>query len=106
MTVISGLAVNSLGPGRSPASIARRTATSRRGLADAALLPDVKVFHSGTRMDGAQVVTDGGRVLSVTALGETIRDAQKRAYEALGKIHFEGMHYRRDIGHWAVQSRA
>jgi phosphoribosylamine--glycine ligase len=74
------------------------------GIADADALPDVKVFQAGTKtMDGA-IVTDGGRVLAVTALGKSIAEAQKRAYQALCLIHFDGMHYRKDIGHWAVQS--
>ena len=74
------------------------------GIAAAEALPDVKVFHGGTRFeaDGRSVLTDGGRVLSVTALGNTIAEAQNRAYEAMKMIHFDGMHYRRDIGHWAV----
>jgi phosphoribosylamine--glycine ligase len=76
------------------------------GLAAADGMEDVKVFHSGTRFEGGKVVTDGGRVLGVTALGRTIADAQKRAYEALSKIQFEGMHFRRDIGHWATQIQA
>jgi phosphoribosylamine--glycine ligase len=75
------------------------------GITDADGMADVKVFHSGTRFDGTHVVTDGGRVLSVTAIGNTIQQAQKRAYEAMSKIQFEGMHYRRDIGHWAVSGR-
>jgi phosphoribosylamine--glycine ligase len=73
------------------------------GLAAADGMEDVKVFHSGTRAEGGKVVTDGGRVLGITAMGKTIADAQKRAYEALSKIQFEGMHFRRDIGHWAMQ---
>jgi phosphoribosylamine--glycine ligase len=73
------------------------------GLAAADGMEDVKVFHSGTRFEGGKIVTDGGRVLGVTALGKTIADAQKRAYEALSKIQFEGMHFRRDIGHRATQ---
>jgi len=68
------------------------------GIADADSMRDVKVFQGGTRADGKRILTDGGRVLSVTALGDTIGDAQRRAYEALAKIHFEGMHYRKDIG--------
>ena len=72
------------------------------GVADADAMPDVKVFQAGTRMEGKTLVTDGGRVLAVTALGKTIADAQKRAYQAMEKIHFEGMHYRKDIGHWAI----
>jgi phosphoribosylamine--glycine ligase len=75
------------------------------GIDDADAMPDVKVFHAGTRRQEGQVVTDGGRVLAVTALGNTIPDAQKRAYKAMGMIKFDGMHYRRDIGHWAVRQR-
>jgi phosphoribosylamine--glycine ligase len=74
------------------------------GLAEADAMPDVKVFHSGTRFEGSKVVTDGGRVLSVTALGKTVADAQRRAYEAISRVHFEGMHYRKDIGRWAVKA--
>jgi phosphoribosylamine---glycine ligase len=73
------------------------------GIDDAASMRDVKVFHSGTKMVDGQLVTDGGRVLAVTALGDTIADAQRRAYEAMRKIHFDGMHYRRDIGHQAIK---
>jgi phosphoribosylamine---glycine ligase len=72
------------------------------GLDKADSLPDVKVFHSGTRADGGIVVTDGGRVLGVTALGNTVADAQKRAYQAMSLIDFDGMHYRRDIAHQAI----
>jgi phosphoribosylamine--glycine ligase len=68
-----------------------------KGLADAARLPDVKVFHAGTRRDGDRVLTDGGRVLGVTALGETLAEAQRRAYEAVGLIQFPGVFWRRDI---------
>ena len=61
--------------------------------------PDVVVFHAGTKLsaDGA-VVTDGGRVLGVTAIGSTHEEARKRAFENAAKISFEGMHYRKDIG--------
>jgi phosphoribosylamine--glycine ligase len=72
------------------------------GIADADAMRDVKVFQAGTKMDGKTLVTDGGRVLAVTALGDTIADAQKRAYQAIEKIHFEGMHYRKDIGYRAL----
>jgi phosphoribosylamine--glycine ligase len=74
------------------------------GIEKADALPEVKIFQGGTKFasDGKGVLTDGGRVLSVTALGKTIAEAQHRAYEAMKLIHFEGMHYRRDIGHWAV----
>jgi phosphoribosylamine--glycine ligase len=72
------------------------------GLKEAAQMPDVKVFHAGTRLDGGLVFTDGGRVLGVTALGETLAEAKRRAYEAVEKIHFHGAHYRRDIGDKAL----
>jgi phosphoribosylamine--glycine ligase len=68
------------------------------GLDDADALPDVKVFHSGTARRGDQIVTAGGRVLGVTALGNTLADARRRVDDALKLIHFDGMHYRRDIG--------
>jgi phosphoribosylamine--glycine ligase len=72
------------------------------GIDDADAMRDVKVFHSGTARRDNQIVTDGGRVLAVTALGNTIADAQKRAYQAIRKIHFEGIHYRKDIGWRAI----
>jgi phosphoribosylamine--glycine ligase len=58
----------------------------------------VKVFHAGTRVEDHRLLTAGGRVLGVTAAGEDLRGAVHRAYAALNKINFEGMHYRRDIG--------
>src|SRR5579871_2999928 len=73
-----------------------------KGLAEAARLPDVKVFHAGTRRDGERVLTDGGRVLGVTALGDTLADAKRRAYEAVEKISFPGAVYRRDIADKAL----
>jgi phosphoribosylamine--glycine ligase len=68
------------------------------GLDAAAALPDVKVFHAGTAMKNGKIVTSGGRVLGITAWVPTLAEARDRAYAALGKIHFEGMHYRTDIG--------
>jgi len=60
---------------------------------------DVVVFHAGTKLDDAgRFVTNGGRVLGVTALGETMEAARAKAYANVERIHFEGMHYRRDIG--------
>jgi phosphoribosylamine---glycine ligase len=59
------------------------------------------VFHAGTRSEDGQVVTAGGRVLAVTATGQTIDEAAARAYAVAQQIHFEGAHYRRDIGHHA-----
>ena len=79
-----------------------RTGLPVSGIADADGMRDVKVFQGGTRADGKTILTDGGRVLSVTALGNTIGDAKKRAYDALAKIHFEGMYFRKDIGRQAV----
>ncbi len=63
---------------------------------------DATVFHAATRGDGDAVVTAGGRVLCVTALADNIRQAQQRAYQIVKSIHFDGMQYRRDIGHRAV----
>jgi len=57
------------------------------------------VFHAGTKMVGNDLVTSGGRVLGVTASAATLREAIDKAYTAVGKIHFRGMHYRTDIGH-------
>ena len=68
------------------------------GLAEANALPDVAVFHAGTKRDGDSIVTSGGRVLGVTAMGENLEQAICKAYEAVGKIHFAGAHYRTDIG--------
>lgn len=68
------------------------------GLDDAAQLPDVKVFHAGTKLDANGVVrTNGGRVLDVVALGDTVADAKRKAYEAVSKIHWEGSWSRSDI---------
>jgi phosphoribosylamine--glycine ligase len=67
------------------------------GLAEAGALADTWVFHAGTKLQAGKVVTAGGRVLGVTAVGKTIAAARKRAYEAVEKIHFEGMYYRKDI---------
>lgn len=63
---------------------------------------DVHVFHAGTALQGDQAVTAGGRVLCVTALGDSVKLAQKRAYEVVNQIRFEGMQYRRDIGYRAI----
>src|SRR5687768_6857858 len=65
--------------------------------------PDCRVFHAGTRLDSKTVVTNGGRVLCVTALGDSVKMARTRAYEALERIRFDGMHYRKDIGHRALK---
>jgi phosphoribosylamine--glycine ligase len=73
------------------------------GLQEAQQLEDVIVFHAGTKdMDG-DIVTNGGRVLGVTALGQTIRDAKERAYRAVDKIKFDGAYCRRDIADKAIK---
>ena len=64
--------------------------------------PEVLVFHSGSKRKGKKIVTSGGRVLGVTALGDTIRSAVESAYRAVGYITFDGAYYRRDIAHRAV----
>jgi phosphoribosylamine--glycine ligase len=67
-----------------------------------ALEEDCHVFHAGTALDGKDVVVSGGRVLAVTALGGNVSAAQRRAYETAEKIRFDGMQFRRDIGHRAL----
>jgi phosphoribosylamine--glycine ligase len=63
---------------------------------------DVKVFHAGTTLNQNAAVTSGGRVLCVSALGSTVAEAQKKAYEQVNRIHWPGAFYRRDIGHRAI----
>lgn len=75
-----------------------RTGDVITGIEQAEALGDVKVFQGGTATKDGQLVTAGGRVLAVTALGDGIDAARDRAYQAVDQIHFEGMHYRRDIG--------
>jgi phosphoribosylamine---glycine ligase len=76
------------------------------GLADADAGNGVVVFHAGTKLDGRRVVTAGGRVLGVTALGSDLRDAVSKAYQAAGKIRFENAHFRRDIAWRALAGTA
>jgi phosphoribosylamine--glycine ligase len=64
---------------------------------------DCRVFHAGTRLEGKELVTSGGRVLCVTALGDSVKMARTRAYEAVERIRFDGMQYRKDIGHRAIK---
>ena len=66
---------------------------------------DVHVFHAGTRKVDGAIVTAGGRVLAITALGENVAVARARAYEAVSQIKFEGCHYRRDIALGAVATK-
>jgi phosphoribosylamine--glycine ligase len=73
------------------------------GLEDAQKLSDVVVFHAGTAISNGDIVTNGGRVLGVTALGDQIEDAKTRAYQAVEKIRFEGAYWRRDIADKAIR---
>ncbi len=73
------------------------------GLAEADALPNTKVFHAGTALSGDQIVTNGGRVLGVTAWAESLTAARDAAYRAVEKIHYEGAHYRRDIAAKALR---
>jgi phosphoribosylamine--glycine ligase len=75
------------------------------GLEAAAALPG-KIFHAGTATKNDQVVTSGGRVLCAVGLGGTVSDAQRAAYALVDKVRFEGMQYRRDIGHRAIAREA
>ena len=68
-----------------------------RGLDEAGHLPGIKIFHAGTARDGDLILTAGGRVLGVTALGGTLAEARDRAYRAVAKIQFDGAQFRRDI---------
>jgi phosphoribosylamine--glycine ligase len=67
------------------------------GLTDISSKAGVKVFHAGTKLAGDSIVTNGGRVLGVTAAAPSVESALAKVYDAIGKIHFEGMHYRKDI---------
>jgi phosphoribosylamine--glycine ligase len=68
------------------------------GLTASSQITGVKIFHAGTRQDGPDIITSGGRVLGVTAADPTLDDALKTAYQGAAQIQFEGMHYRKDIG--------
>jgi phosphoribosylamine--glycine ligase len=80
------------------------TGRAIRGLDAAGEDPDVMIFHAGTRRSGAGWETAGGRVLGVTARGDTTEQARERAYAAVSKLDFEGCHYRRDIAGRALGS--
>ena len=73
-----------------------------KGIDAANRMRDVVVFHAGTRLDGKKVLSDGGRVLGVTALGDTVEAAIQKAYQAVAKITWSKAHYRRDIGQKAL----
>ncbi len=74
-----------------------RTGIPIEGLEAACQMPNVLIFHAGTRLQNGQLVTAGGRVLNVVGLGSTLSEARQHAYRALQQIHFDGMHYRTDI---------
>ena len=80
-----------------------KTGLPINGLSSAAKIPNVEVFHSGTAQRDGRVVTNGGRVLGVTARGDSLEQALSRAYEAMAQIQFEGIYYRHDIGHRALK---
>ena len=75
------------------------------GIGEAEQMEDVSVYHAGTKMEDGKLLTAGGRVLGVTALANDLPGAMEKAYEAAGKIHFDNMHYRRDIGRRALSMR-
>jgi len=75
------------------------------GLEDAAKVPDVQVFHSGTALVGGALRTSGGRVLGVSAAADTLEAALREAYRAIEKVQFEGIYFRRDIGHRALKKQ-
>lgn len=68
------------------------------GIDDVNKTPGMIVYHAGTKIENGKIVTSGGRVLGVSAMGDTLDDAIRAAYEGIAKIHFEGIHFRRDIG--------
>jgi phosphoribosylamine--glycine ligase len=76
--------------------------TAIEGLKEIQSIHNVEVFHAGTALQGNRVVTDGGRVLGVTALGDTIAEAIDTAYSAVSRIHWDGAYYRKDIGKKAL----
>ena len=73
------------------------------GVSDASRLDDVLVFHAGTMAPDRRLLTDGGRVMTVVGRGADFRSAIDRAYAAARLIHFDGMHFRRDIGRRALR---
>ena len=83
-----------------------RTGYPISGLDEVADLPDVQVFHAGTALKDGMIVTAGGRVLGVSAWGDTLTQAINRAYCAVERIHFRGQHFRHDIGHKAFTEGA
>lgn len=81
-----------------------RTGLPIDGLDDVASMTGVEVFHAGTAVADGRVVTGGGRVLAISARGDSFASARERAYDAMNKISFEGMHVRSDIAQRAVDA--
>jgi phosphoribosylamine--glycine ligase len=75
------------------------------GIEEAEKVPGVVVFHAGTKKENGQLVTSGGRVLSISAVGSTLKEALDTAYKGVEKIHFDGMYFRRDIGAKALAAK-
>jgi phosphoribosylamine--glycine ligase len=75
------------------------------GTRAASQVPGVEVFHAGSALVGGKLLTSGGRVLGVTAAAGSLEEALRRAYQAMSEIHFEGIYYRRDIGHRALKGK-
>jgi phosphoribosylamine--glycine ligase len=73
------------------------------GLEDAAAIEGVEIFHAGTKAEGGRILADGGRVLNISGMGMTVREAQARAYAAIARIRWPEGFYRRDIGWRAVE---
>jgi phosphoribosylamine--glycine ligase len=65
----------------------------------------VQIFHSGSALSGDQLLTAGGRVLGVTAAAPSLEEALDRVYQAMQEIHFDGIYYRRDIGHRSLRRK-
>jgi phosphoribosylamine--glycine ligase len=82
---------------------AYKTGLAITGLGAAAQVPGVEIFHAGSAHVGPQLLTAGGRVLGVTAAGDALEEALARAYQAIAEIQFEGIYFRRDIGHRALR---
>ena len=76
------------------------------GLDDAAKVEGVEIFHAGTKAEGGKILANGGRVLDVCALGDDVRQAQSRAYEAVARIRWPEGFYRHDIGWRAIERKS
>jgi phosphoribosylamine--glycine ligase len=73
------------------------------GLENVPTMKQIMIFHAGTTAEDDRILTSGGRVLGVTAIGETLQAAIDRAYQTVRTIHFDGAHYRNDIGYKALK---